>query len=81
MFPTAKPTWLRLARSVERFGVKTWPTFAGVLVVEATKQLYQGIPQRYGSRMRLAPVFRPVLAGPRILDTPLHATPGDDPIG
>ncbi len=63
MFPSGKPTWLRAARSVERFGVKTWPTFAGVIVVEATKQLYQGIPQRYGNRMRLEPVFRPAWAG------------------
>ena len=63
MFPSSKPSWLRVARSVERFGVKTWPTFAGVIVVEATKQLYQGIPQRYGNRIRLAPVFRPAWAG------------------
>ncbi len=63
MFPSARPSLIRIARSVERFGVKTWPTFAGVLVVEATKQLYQGIPQRFGNRMRMAPVFRPVLAG------------------
>lgn len=84
MFPSSKPTWLRLARPIERFGIRTWPTFAGVLVVEATKQLYQGIPQRYGNRMRLAPVFRPALAGrlaagPRVLDAPLQAATGDDP--
>lgn len=62
MMPSNRPTVLRFGRSLERWGGRTWPTFAGALVVEATKQLYQGLPQRVGHRLRLAPVFRPALA-------------------
>lgn len=62
MVPSTKRFLLRSAGAFERFGLKLWPAFAGVLVVEATKQLYQGIPQRVGNRMRMAPVFRPALA-------------------
>jgi len=62
MLPSTGRLALRSAATLERLGSKTWPTFAGVLVVEATKQLYQGIPQRVGSRLRMAPVFRPALA-------------------
>lgn len=62
MMPSTRRFLLGTANTIERLGSKTWPTFAGVLVVEATKQLYQGIPQRVGSRMRMAPVFRPALA-------------------
>jgi hypothetical protein len=39
-----------------------WPAFAGVVIVEATKQLYQGIPARPGRRLR--PALRPALAQP-----------------
>ena len=39
-----------------------WPAFAGVIIVEATKQLYQGIPAR--ARSRLRPAFRPALVPP-----------------
>ena len=62
MLPSSKPMALRLSRPLEAFGLKVWPGFAGVLVVEATKQLYQGIPQRVGNKVRLAPIFRPALA-------------------
>ncbi len=67
MLPSSRPTALRLSRPLEAFGLKVWPGFAGVLVVEATKQLYQGIPQRVGNKVRMAPVFRPALA--RRVDT------------
>jgi SAM-dependent methyltransferase len=62
VLPSSRPTILKMSRPLEAFGLKVWPGFAGVLVVEATKQLYQGIPQRVGNKMRLAPVFRPALA-------------------
>lgn len=62
MMPSKRRTLLGAAHALERIGVKVWPAFAGVLVVEATKQLYQGIPQRVGNKMRMAPVFRPALA-------------------
>lgn len=62
LLPSERPTAQRLAPLLENFAPKVWPGFAGVLVVEATKQLYQGIPQRVGNKMNLAPVFRPALA-------------------
>ena len=34
----------RLAAVVERTGRRFWPLFAGVIVVEATKRLYGGVP-------------------------------------
>jgi hypothetical protein len=40
-----------------------WPAFAGVVIVEATKQVYQGIPARERSK-RLKPAFRPALFPP-----------------
>ncbi len=62
VLPSSRPTLLKLSRPAESFGHRLWPAFAGVLIVEATKQLYQGIPQRVGNKMRLAPLFRPALA-------------------
>lgn len=62
MLPSTRRLALGAANTLERLGSRTWPGFAGLLVVEATKQLYQGIPQRVGGRLRLAPVFRPALA-------------------
>ena len=46
----------------ERVGSILWPAFAGVIIVEATKQLYQGIPAR--ARSRLRPAFSPALIPP-----------------
>jgi hypothetical protein len=40
-----------------------WAAFGGVLIVEATKQLYQGIPAREKSR-RLKPALNPALIPP-----------------
>lgn len=54
---------LRTGVTWERIGRVLWPAFAGVLIVEATKQLYQGIPAREPSR-RLKPAFRPALIPP-----------------
>jgi SAM-dependent methyltransferase len=46
----------------ERVGRAMWPAFAGVIIVEATKQLYQGVPARAKARARVA--FRPALVRP-----------------
>lgn len=46
-------------RTWERIGGRLWPAFAGVIIVEATKQLYHGLPVL--RRARAAPAFRPVL--------------------
>jgi SAM-dependent methyltransferase len=56
--------WLRTGVAWERIGRLLWPAFAGVLIVEATKQLYQGIPAREPARRRLKPAFRPALIPP-----------------
>jgi SAM-dependent methyltransferase len=57
--------WLRTGMAWERVGRLLWPAFAGVLIVEATKQLHQGIPARQQSR-RLREALRPALIPPRI---------------
>ena len=50
----------RLASVVERTGRRFWPLFAGVIVVEATKRLYQGIPvTRRAASRALVPVLAP----------------------
>lgn len=59
-FPPTKwrPT-VRLAPVTERAGRRFWPLFSGVLVVEAQKRLYQGLPVAQRASRR---VFVPVLA-------------------
>lgn len=58
--------WLRTGTTWERVGRLLWPAFAGVLIVEATKQLYQGVPvqQRRPAAAKLKPAFRPALIPP-----------------
>ncbi len=63
MPPTKRRMLLRTGTSWERVGSRLWPHFSGVLIVEASKQLYQGIPVRAHARGRLAPAFRPALVG------------------
>ena len=65
MPPINRRMLYRTGAAWERFGAALWPGFAGIIVVEATKQLYQGIPARAKSRSRrLAPVLRPALIPP-----------------
>ena len=45
-------------RSIEWLGRTLWPVFSGVVMVEATKRLYQGLPAPARARRR---VFAPVL--------------------
>jgi hypothetical protein len=42
----------------ERLGLLLWPTFSGVIVIEATKEVYAAIPARETAKMRrrLVPV-------------------------
>lgn len=61
--PIRRRPWVRSGIAWERVGTVLWPGFAGVIIVEATKQLYQGIPARRRSRAR-EPVFRPALIPP-----------------
>lgn len=60
--PIARRPWLRTGLTWERIGVVLWPALAGVIIVEATKQLYQGIPARSGRRFR--PMLEPAVVGP-----------------
>ena len=48
----------------ERIGRATWPAFAGVIIVEATKQLYQGVPARALPRAKVKLGLRPALIPP-----------------
>lgn len=58
-FPPSKRRWMmRLHGLLERSGRRFWPLFAGVIVVEAQKRLYQGLPVAARASRR---VFVPVL--------------------
>jgi SAM-dependent methyltransferase len=63
--PFRRRPWLRSGIAWERVGLALWPAFAGVIIVEATKQLYQGVPLREDKR-RLEPAFRPALIPPGV---------------
>ncbi|MDO9417457.1 class I SAM-dependent methyltransferase [Pararhizobium sp.] len=59
-FPPSKlETVLKLRRGFERMGRSLWPMFSGVIIVEAQKRLYQGLPVAARASRR---VFVPVLA-------------------
>ncbi len=61
---------LKLRTALERVGAALWPAFSGVIIVEAQKRLYQGLPVTARASRR---VFVPVLAPkgvPSILDRP-----------
>ncbi len=60
-FPPSKRRWmLRFHAVCERLGARLWPIFSGVLVVEAQKQLYQGLPvAKRASRRVFVPVLSP----------------------
>jgi len=60
--PIRRRPFMRTGAVWERIGVALWPAFAGVIIVEATKQLYQGIPARAHGRLR--PAFRPAFLPP-----------------
>lgn len=53
---------IRSAPAIERVGARFWPALSGLVLVEATKQLYQGLPTRVSVRDRKRrPAFKPVL--------------------
>ncbi len=59
--PIGRGWFLRSAVAWERTGATLSAPFAGVHIVEATKQVYRAIPARR-ERQRLVPVLKPVLA-------------------
>lgn len=61
MPPIARGWFLRSAVAWERTGATLSAPFAGVHLVEATKQVYRALPARREKR-RLVPVLEPVLA-------------------
>jgi SAM-dependent methyltransferase len=70
-FPPSKRRWaMRLHQLLERTGRRFWPIFSGVIIVEAQKRLYQGLPVAARASRR---VFVPVL-------TPQGATRGQAPV-
>jgi len=59
-FPPSKLKMvLKLRSAFERIGRSLWPVFSGVIIVEAQKRLYQGLPVAARASRR---VFVPVLA-------------------
>lgn len=65
---------LRSGRHWDRIGRRLWPAFPGVLIIEATKLVYQGLPARRSSRrLALKPVLLPAGGGagqlPRLAPT------------
>jgi SAM-dependent methyltransferase len=60
MMPLRRRRFRRSAHTWERIGGIFWPAFAGVIIVEATKQLYQGLPVRRQARVaRFKPALLP----------------------
>jgi SAM-dependent methyltransferase len=59
--PVAKPFMMRSATTIERLGGTLGLPFAGVLIVEAMKQVHRPVDVRAVARARLAPL-KPVLA-------------------
>lgn len=59
-FPPSSKRWImRPSNLFERIGRRFWPVFSGVLIVEAQKRIYQGLPVAKRSSRR---VFVPVLS-------------------
>ncbi|MBL9104423.1 MAG: methyltransferase domain-containing protein [Myxococcales bacterium] len=61
LLPPSQRRWmLRFHNLLEQSGRRAWPIFAGAIVVEAHKRLYQGLPvARRASRRVFVPVLSP----------------------
>lgn len=70
MPPISRGWFLRSSVAWERTGATLWGPFAGVYLVEATKQVYRAIPARGQKARRLIPALKPALAPstPRIAE-------------
>jgi SAM-dependent methyltransferase len=60
-FPPSKRRFMmRFHGMLERMGRRLWPIFSGVIIVEAQKRVYQGVPvTRRASRRVFVPVLSP----------------------
>ncbi len=56
--PSRKRSVLQMRQLIERFGRTSWPIFAGAIIVEAQKKIYQGLPSAVRSSRK---VFVPVV--------------------
>lgn len=63
--PFERQQLVGFAPAMERIGRKLWPMFAGVVIIEAVKQLHRGIPVASAAKERRAakPVLVPAGAG------------------
>ncbi len=70
-FPPSRRRWfLRFYQLLEKAGRRFWPIFSGVIVVEAQKRLYQGLPvAQRASRRVFVPALAPQGAAGMIADT------------
>lgn len=71
LFPPSKKRFMtRFHNILERGGRRLWPIFSGVIVVEAQKRLYQGLPvAKRASRRVFVPVLSPQGAATRTFST------------
>lgn len=63
MPPVERGLLLRSAFAFERMGPRLWGPFAGVHIVEATKQAMRALPMRRARRVKTSPALRPAPAG------------------
>jgi SAM-dependent methyltransferase len=61
--PTASRLMLRWSGPIERLGARWFPGFAGVVMVEATKQIYAVTPVRLPRRRAVLAPAQPALSG------------------
>ncbi|MFD1705065.1 methyltransferase domain-containing protein [Methylopila henanensis] len=63
MWPVERGLMLRSAFAFERIGARLWSPFAGVHIVEATKQVMRPLPARSTRRVVRSPALNPAPAG------------------
>ncbi len=70
--PSSNRLFLRSGKGWDQVGRLLWPAFPGVLIVEVTKLVYQGVPARRTSRRMpvLAPALIPAGSRRDALDSP-----------
>lgn len=58
--PMKRDSFLSMQPGIERLGRRIWPVFSGVIIVEATKKMYQGLPvTARATRRAFVPVLVP----------------------
>lgn len=73
--PSRRRFMMRFQSILERSGRRFWPIFSGVVVVEAQKRLYQGVPvARRASRRVFVPVLSPQGVATRSRSDPQEAS-------